>query len=592
MPIVTESHRAASPRHRTNRTAQPADRCAEAEQMWRRGFVCEPPARRVNRAQVPRPAADGGYVDAAEVMRLVAAAQEGAADETRRAAEARMVELAGSIEAGPAGLHFVRTVAWRAAGRYHEAWAASSLMLAAAERDGDPGWRAIALTMRAGQRIMLGDSDLVEWDIDTVLRDLTGAEAALASGVTDPLVGSNAHIGIANGYFDLRLYELADPHYQAAYDLVSEAGAAGAVPAICQANLAELHLTWALELYRVGHVSEAEKHSLIAESHALRAAEDAPAGNAYRRSLAHLLAGCARADGDDPAGAAALIRAHAETVRASREDWWRFSMPFLAVALDRSGHREEALAVIERAVADLPAEAESYNVAALTHTHAVLLAKTGGPELRAVLRYGDGLAGALWRQRQRTLHSAETLRSYQRLRDEHERVSRTADTDPLTGIANRRAFDRELDHRAEGGSGGTAVLVIDLDKFKPLNDTHGHAAGDQALKAIAAALSGQIRTGDLLARTGGDEFCALLDGADGAAATQVAERMVHAVRALDIAVTTSIGIAAGPGTAVHDTLDRADHAMYTAKAAGGDQTHAAPDPRDDPGSHQRDFPRG
>jgi diguanylate cyclase (GGDEF)-like protein len=522
-------------------------------------------------------------MDSAEVMRLVADAQEGAADEVRRAVEARMVELAGSVEAGPAGLHFVRAIALWATGEYREGLAASALMLAAAERENHHGWRSIALAHRAYLRIQLGDSDLAEYDIDAVLRDLTAAEAAIAAGVDDPLVGSNAHIEIGNGYCLLRLYELVDPHYLAAYDLAVLADPTGAVPAICQVDLAELHLAWALELYRVGEVAEAEKHSLIAESHALLAARDAPAGNAYRRSLANLLAGCARADGDDPAGAAAQIRTHAEAVRASqRMAWWLFSMPFLAVALARSGHRDEALAVVEQALAELPAEPEWITVAALTHTRAILLAQAGGPEVGAVLRYGDGLAGTLWRQRQRTLHAAEALRSYQRLHAEHEQVARTADTDPLTGIANRRAFDRELTRRASGaagagGAGGSAaVLVIDLDRFKALNDADGHAAGDQALQAIAAALASQVRAGDLLARTGGDEFCAVLDAADPDGATQVAGRMVHAVRELGLAVTTSIGIATGPDAAIRDTLERADQAMYAAKAAGGDRTHTAP----------------
>jgi len=80
-------------------------------------------------------------MDTAEVMRLVAAAQQGAADDVRRVAEARMVECGGHIEAGPAGLHFVRAVAFYAEGNYREALAASELMLAAAEREGDAGWR-------------------------------------------------------------------------------------------------------------------------------------------------------------------------------------------------------------------------------------------------------------------------------------------------------------------------------------------------------------------------------------------------------------------------------------------------------------------
>src|SRR5204863_7307713 len=123
-------------------------------------------------------------------------------------------------------------------------------MLAAAEREADAGWRSNALSFRACQRMMLGNSDLAEYDIEAVLRDLAAAEVALAGGVTDPLVGSNAHIGVGNGYNLLRLYELGEPHYTAAYELsCRDRDPGSAVPAICQSNLAELHLSWALELY-------------------------------------------------------------------------------------------------------------------------------------------------------------------------------------------------------------------------------------------------------------------------------------------------------------------------------------------------------
>src|SRR5207248_343214 len=109
----------------------------------------------------------------------------------------------------------------------------------------------------------------------------------------------------------------------------------------------------------------------------------------YWRDLAGLYAGCARADGDDPVGAAAQIRLYADRIRAAdRLDIWVFGMPFLAVALDRSGHRAEALVVVEEALAYLPEHATWLDAAALTHTHAVLLARTGPPEVRAALRYG------------------------------------------------------------------------------------------------------------------------------------------------------------------------------------------------------------
>lgn len=516
-------------------------------------------------------------LDTAEVMRLVAAAHEDDPNDVRRAVEARMVELAGRVEDGPAGLHYVRAVALRAAGAHREALAACTLMVAAAERESSPGWRGTALAMRAMLRIVLGDSDPGEHDVDAVLRDLADAEAETeAAECGDPMVAASGHNLIAIGYYTLRLYELADPHYTTAYEMAARLEPAGPMQVTVQLNLAELHLAWALELYRVGQPGEAEKHTMIAGSHGELALRLAPADSSYWRNVAGMYVGCARADGDDPAGAVEQIRVHAEPLRTGQYlDWWRFSVPFLAVALARSGRREEALALVEQVIAELPADIEWYNVAALTHTHAILLSSAGPADLRATLRYGDCLAAALWRQRLQTLHAVQTLRSLQQLRVEHAHISRSADTDALTGVPNRRAFDRELVRRTGAGSGTecTAILVIDLDKFKPLNDRHGHAAGDRALKAIATALTAETRAGDLLARIGGDEFCVLLDAVDSQGAARIAERMVRCVRELDLTVTASIGVAVGPADAMSDTLTRADHAMYAAKAAGGDRTY-------------------
>jgi diguanylate cyclase (GGDEF)-like protein len=513
-------------------------------------------------------------MDTVEVTRLASAAQQGNADQVRQVVEARMVELCGSIKDGPPGLHYVRAVAFQATGDYRAALAAGDLMLAAAERDGDAGWRSNALALRAATRTLLGDGDLAEYDIDAVLRDLAAAEATLAGGIEDLCVAANAHVAVGICYHRLRLYELAEPHYAAGYDLASRY-ADPDLPAICQVNLADLHLQWALELYRIGDFADADKHNLIAESHASRVGRDCAASDTYWHDQAALCVGCARADGDDPAGAAAQIRTYGDRIRASgRVDMWLVCVPFLAIALAGAGRHEEALAVTEQALAELPAESgEWLTAAALTHTQAVLLVQTGAPQARAVLRYGDRLAGALWRERLRTLHTAEALRSYEQLRAEHDRLSRSADTDALTGVPNRRAFDRELARLASGGgTATTAVLIIDLDKLKPLNDASGHATGDKALRAVAAALTGQLRGRDLLARIGGDEFCAVLEGTDTDEAVEVADRIVRAVRSLDLTITVSVGIATGPNVAIHDTLHRADRAMYVAKGAGGDRT--------------------
>lgn len=159
------------------------------------------------------------------------------------------------------------------------------------------------------------------------------------------------------------------------------------------------------------------------------------------------------------------------------------------------------------------------------------------------------------------------------------RISRLADTDPLTGLPNRRGLAAALDRRAATQDRGLsgAVLVIDIDHFKSINDTYGHESGDRVLADVAARLQGIMRADDIVARWGGEEFLAVLGRADGAAAVAIAERLREAVSGrafvLDrgpIAVTVSIGaalVAAGE-TKIDAAVARADTALYAAKRDG------------------------
>ncbi len=161
-----------------------------------------------------------------------------------------------------------------------------------------------------------------------------------------------------------------------------------------------------------------------------------------------------------------------------------------------------------------------------------------------------------------------------RKRAEH-RLRHLADHDPLTGVANRRRLvadlDRRLVHAARDGERG-AVLVLDLDGFKGVNDTHGHDAGDEVLTAVAVSLRERLRTTDVLGRLGGDEFAVILTHVDGATARAIADELIDAVAtASDTGVTASCGVVPyGPEEVVSADvlLARADRAMYAAKNAG------------------------
>jgi tetratricopeptide (TPR) repeat protein len=298
---------------------------------------------------------DGMSDDTAIVARLLERAQCGEHAEVLRLAEEALGEPTGDLAGGPAGMHFVRFVALVVQGRSAEALGAIDLMLKSAEREGSNGWRSCALSGRAYQRLMIGEQ-LADHDVYIALQDLVDAEIALACGVEDSVIAENAHTGVALGYHQLRLYELALPQYEAAYIVSPRDGRQTGNRAMWQSNIATLHLEWALELYRVGQVAEAEQHSLAAGAHAARAVEQARGPDAERwRQDALLLAGCAAADGPDPAGAARDIAHYAAALgeRGQRIEVG-FCWPFLAVALSRSGQHDRALKVIQRAATDLP----------------------------------------------------------------------------------------------------------------------------------------------------------------------------------------------------------------------------------------------
>jgi len=177
-----------------------------------------------------------------------------------------------------------------------------------------------------------------------------------------------------------------------------------------------------------------------------------------------------------------------------------------------------------------------------------------------------------------------------------ERLARLSRHDPLTGLLNRRAMGellvqeeqraRRLPGSGAGRAGASmAVLMIDVDHFKQLNDSRGHAFGDRALQHLASVMAAQLRDIDHLARWGGEEFLALLPATSGRDAVALAERLCERVRSVPLfndeqrlLLTTSIGVADWQGP--HDSLDallaRADGALYTAKLAGRDRVVVAP----------------
>ena len=223
------------------------------------------------------------------------------------------------------------------------------------------------------------------------------------------------------------------------------------------------------------------------------------------------------------------------------------------------------------------------SVFGLSHTLTVPLRADRGVIGAIVLSRRDREA---WPQSARRLvrgAATETAAALDRASSQRE-VAASASTDPLTGLPNRRYFEEFsslLAGRRRAGD-AVAVLMIDIDRFKGLNDTYGHPVGDEVLRSVAGAIAAAVRDQDVPARIGGEEFAVLLRNPGPTVALEVGERVRQAVRDLDLrsigvpAVSVSVGVAnaATAEEPIEALVDRADRALLRAKRAGRDRVIA------------------
>ena len=182
-------------------------------------------------------------------------------------------------------------------------------------------------------------------------------------------------------------------------------------------------------------------------------------------------------------------------------------------------------------------------------------------------------------------HARERHKIESELRDSREQLRYLAEVDSLTGLANRHMFERGLTNAlplAERQNTELALVMLDLDKFKDINDTLGHVIGDELLKEVAKRLTTAVREGDLLCRLGGDEFAILIHNLDN---IELAERLTQRIlRVLkqplmieghEISISASMGIANYPDCATDavQLMKCADVALYRSKDAGRNQSH-------------------
>ncbi len=329
-------------------------------------------------------------------------------------------------------------------------------------------------------------------------------------------------------------------------------------------------------------LSERDRH--VAELQALLDIADAGDGATDERALAKVLAaklrGAAQMDAclisrwDPESGQLAPIGADGR--------------PLIGPERDLRAHRTLRHVLMHDEPAWLDPSVESLDPAELSRLHqlggaaAMLLPLTTGGRVAGVLelisetsgrRFSDGESKLLRAMANQAASALENARLLRQLRD-------AAETDLVTGVYSHRHLQdrvRQETARAARGHAPLSVLMVDLDDFKRINDEHGHLAGDRVLRAIAGALRAAVRTSDVVARYGGDEFVVLMPDTDESEARHVAERAEAAVASLvhpmadgsSVHVTCSLGLALHPrdGRSGKALLRAADAAMYSHKRA-------------------------
>ncbi|TXH01286.1 MAG: diguanylate cyclase [Rhodocyclaceae bacterium] len=239
------------------------------------------------------------------------------------------------------------------------------------------------------------------------------------------------------------------------------------------------------------------------------------------------------------------------------------------LAIDVAARR---IALLEASLASERAEAERQLLQRDNDIQALRLnrQRVMGVALFTVLATVLVIAGLLYARYR------STLRHRNALRDSRDELQRVANTDALTGLANRHAATRTLDERLGRMPEPLSVMLLDLDHFKRINDSHGHQAGDAVLCEVAHRMRDALPAGALLGRWGGEEFIVLLDATQHGEPATVADRLREAVASAPVAfkdtripVTVSIGLASAfAGGDIDALLAEADAALYRAKHAG------------------------
>ncbi|MFC6161351.1 GGDEF domain-containing protein [Kribbella jiaozuonensis] len=511
-----------------------------------------------------------GDVLTARIAAAMTAAQSGGHASAAAEIEAIRSELGGVPSYRLAAVEYVRGVSAHHASDADEALRAVDACIEVARAIDEPGWEANALPIRIINLARSGRGG------DTV-NDLVAAEAAL-SRTRDPGLTAWAHTGLGYAYDVLRLFELCIPHYELATGLDEDVFELAESEAIDRLNLAETYLRWAHELERLGdplYTREIEER-LASAAYWAREAErvivDDESQEFWRLSARLWLAAAATVEDPDRA-VVDLTEIRDEISKLGETERLAIAGAYLARALKAQGKFEEAKAAADRAAADLIPLADPSTHVLVLQTRSEIDALDGTPGGIAGLEYARSVARGWWKERQRALNAVRHALAVHDLPARHDAEWHAARQDPLTGVGNRRALDERLTAARDSGRAVT-LLAIDVDNLKIVNDTFGHACGDELLQVVANLLVEQARATDAVVRSGGDEFFVVLDQPDAKGGAQLAERIRIAVAAIAAATEKpwlrrlglSLGYAAtAEGLGVDQLIARADLRLYEDK---------------------------
>ena len=448
-----------------------------------------------------------------------------------------------------------------------EAHATATAIVQRASNGGSSVWESVGRQYLA--RLHLADARE-----DLALREVVEAEL-LVDGMDPSLELGVALNGIAIGYSRLGLFEDGERIYTWLEDVTDRAGDRWSRIALEHNRLLN-RSAWSLALLRTGEEEAALERLQVAAEQAWAAAEveGSPARHEVHTLLLFTELMIGRISVGDARERFATLVEHATAEPAG---FVRFG---LAYRLAQDGRLAEAREEAGNSLAAVdPVEGEAiHTMLTWLQARVALQEDPGHPGLRDVGRYAELASRQVWELRLRRREAAHERLRTGRLRREHERMERVSLEDPLTGAANRRRIDREraalltLDANV-----WTTVIYADLDRFKDVNDSRGHEAGDRILRELSRLFIATTRDDDLVGRYGGDEFVMVIPDCGPVQAERLAQRLLTAIRehdwtvidpSIDVRISLGLAVARGP----HGRLfPEADEALYEAKRGGRDR---------------------